>query len=216
MESSKPLPTPDEQYYAAHGPLEAALVRAVTAAAEARPASPIRFIAESLTNPERAAPTPRDDTKQFAEHAHAVESALAAAIKAAFMTRPEDPLAFVAGRLLGTSPEVRRKIADAQAIAARDDFRELTALGSGCTIELTEHRAISLTQLTAVIAHIERRCDREGWATWKDEPLTPETVSLYDADKYFIRPFTVARECAFVEMVAIADQPPLWFVSHWW
>ena len=101
MDSSKPLPTPDEQYYAAHGPLEAALVRAVTAAAEARPASPIRFIAESLTNPERAAPTPRDDTKPFAEHAHAVESALAAAVKAAFMTRPEDPLAFVAGRLLG-------------------------------------------------------------------------------------------------------------------
>ena len=41
-------------------------------------------------------------------------------------------------------------------------------------------------------------------------------MALYDADKYIIRPFTVAGKRAFVEMVARAAQLPKWFVSHWW
>ena len=67
-------------------------------------------------------------------------------------------------------------------------------------------------------AHIERRCQAERWENDynKGVALTPEKVALYDADKYVIRPFTVARKCAFVEMVAVGPQPPLWFVSHWW
>jgi len=28
--------------------------------------------------------------------------------------------------------------------------------------------------------------------------------------------FTGAWQCAFVEVLAVADQPPRWFVSHWW
>ena len=27
---------------------------------------------------------------------------------------------------------------------------------------------------------------------------------------------TGAWQCAFVELLALADQPPRWFVSHWW
>ena len=108
----------------------------------------------------------------------------------------------------------KKRVAEAEEIAARDDFRDLG--GGGCTIKLAEHRAITLPQLGAVKAHIGRRCPAEGWTTWQGVPLTAEKVALYDADKYIIRPFTVAKKRAFVEMVARAAQLPKWFVSHWW
>ena len=63
------------------------------------------------------------------------------------------------------------------------DFKELHTLGLGCTIKLTEERAIALRQLRAVAANIKRRCAHEGWADWKGNALAPERVALYDADK---------------------------------
>ena len=112
--------------------------------------------------------------------------------------------------------EAHERLVEWEAIAARADFRELVPFGRGCAIEKTEERAISLAQLRAVRATIERRCEAEGWATWQGQPLVPGAVALYDADKYLIRPATVARKCAFVELVAARPQPPDWFVSHWW
>ena len=73
------MPRPFGQYVAAHGPtLEAALTRAITAAVVAQPASPLRFIAESLTNP--APVNAPHDAKPFADHVQAVEDALADAL----------------------------------------------------------------------------------------------------------------------------------------
>jgi hypothetical protein len=126
--------------------------------------------------------------------------------------------------------EAHERLVEWEAIAARADFRELVSVAIkarpifkrmfvrtlGCAIEKTEERAISLAQLRAVRATIERRCEAEGWATWQGQPLVPGAVALYDADKYLIRPATVARKCAFVELVAARPQPPDWFVSHWW
>ena len=109
-----------------------------------------------------------------------------------------------------------KRAAEAQAIAARDDFRELTALGGGSSIELAEHRAITLPQLRAVKAHIGRRCPAEGWTTWQGESLMPATVALYDVNTFVILPGTVNRQCSFVELLATGPQLPKWFVSHWW
>ena len=135
-----------------------------------------------------------------------------------------------------------KRAAEAQAIAARDDFRELTVgydrmvpvldryavgypgtkpesvsmAGGGCKIKLAEHRAITLPQLRAVKAQIGRRCPAEGWTTWKGEPLTPATVALYDVNTFVILPGTVTLQCSFVELLATGPQLPKWFVSHWW
>ena len=140
-----------------------------------------------------------------------------------FRARPDDPLQFLADKLAeAANAEDRRK--EATEIAAQDDFPELTVLGGGCTIELTEHRAISLDQLGAVTAQIERRCLPEGWTgdfyppqviAKETRKLAPTKVRLYDADKYIIRPATVARQCSFVELVALTPQSPDYFVSHW-
>ena len=111
----------------------------------------------------------------------------------------------------------------AEEIARGADFRELA--GPGCKIPKTEERAITLKQLHAVAANIKRRCEAEGWkgdfyppqvAAKETRALTAEMVRLYDADKYVIRPATVAALCSLVELLAAGPQPPLWFVSHWW
>lgn len=81
----------------------------------------------------------------------------------------------------------------------------------------TEERGITIKQLRVVWAHIQRRCVREGWTNIDGElHHTPETVSLYDAARYVILPATEEDQVSFVELMAVAPQPPKWFVSHWW
>ena len=65
-------------------------------------------------------------------------------------------------------------------------------------------------------AHIERRCVAERWTDVNGELLTPERVTLYDANRYVILPATEKLGCSFVELVASGPQKPTWFVSHWW
>ena len=52
---------------------------------------------------------------------------------------------------------------------------------------------MTIRQLRAVYAHIERRCVAERWTNFKGELLTPEAVTLYDATRYMIKPATSAR-----------------------
>jgi hypothetical protein len=46
--------------------------------------------------------------------------------------------------------------------------------------------------------------------------LTPAEVNLYHIKEKIIKMRTAALQCSYVELVAIADQFPEWFVSHWW
>ena len=163
------------------------------------------------------------DINDYLEKHHGLEAVLSTAVTKTLLTRPDAPLQFLADTLQeAATAEDRRK--EAAEIAALDDFRELKELEGGCNIELTEHRAISLDQLEVVTAQIGRRCVSEGWTgdffppqvpTKETRRLTPAMVRLYDADKYVIRPATVARQCSFVEMVACKPQRPDYFVSHW-
>ena len=44
-------------------------------------------------------------------------------------------------------------------------------------------------------------------------------MTLYDVNKYIIKPETKQKQCSYVELVAPKDtraQTPKWFVSHWW
>ena len=88
---------------------------------------------------------------------------------------------------------------------------------AGCTIAETELRAITVFQLKDVRAHIERRCESEGWLNSLDQAkLTPATVHLYAANDYVIMVATSKRKCAYIELVAEGAQKPKWFCSHWW
>ena len=78
---------------------------------------------------------------------------------------------------------------------------------------------MSLAQLREVRTYVEENCMRQGWTSTNPakhgELLTPETVTLYDLNYYFIMPATKARRCSYVELVASGPQKPQWFVSHW-
>jgi len=97
-------------------------------------------------------------------------------------------------------------------------FKDLHEDKPGCVIPKTELRAATVDQLQAVAKHIERRCEAEGWADSRKPSvkLTARTVNLYAADGYVIKPATEARQCAYIELVALYAQPPKWFCSHWW
>ena len=81
-----------------------------------------------------------------------------------------------------------------------------------------EHSGITLRQLRAVAANVERRCVAENWTDFKGNPLTPDKVTLYDINKYVILPFTVHSQTSFVAALpsTAGPQPPRWFLSHWW
>jgi len=81
-----------------------------------------------------------------------------------------------------------------------------------------EERGITLRQLRAVMTNIIKRCVTEKWTNFKGELLSPNDVTLYDADKYVIRPFTVISKNSFVAHLpsTAGSQPPRFFVSHWW
>jgi hypothetical protein len=83
-------------------------------------------------------------------------------------------------------------------------------------ISKTEERAITLRQLRAVCAHIQRRCVAERWTNREGNLLKPEEVDLYTTTRYVIKPATLKRKCSYVELVASGPQKPKWFVSHWW
>lgn len=91
-----------------------------------------------------------------------------------------------------------------------------TAIGGGCCIDRVEERAIKLTQLKILMNHAWLHCANMGWTDYGGKALKPDNINLYDLMKFVVKPVTRARRCSFVELVAVAPQPPEWFVSHWW
>lgn len=105
----------------------------------------------------------------------------------------------------------------------KDRDKELKEKGIDARgIPITEHRAISLTQLRTVKRFAELRCKR-----WKDlsppgrsetsgQPLSFSILNLYHFCSWVVLPVTKKDNCAFVECLAEDDQVPTWFISHWW
>ena len=158
---------------------------------------------------------PESAEQYVAEHGEKMEAALSEALGEAIAARAASPVRFISEHLKKAAA-AQQQVSESQGIARLADFRELRALGGGCAIAKTEERGITLPQLRAVKAQIDRRCVAEAWTDWEGRALRPETVSLYDAAKYVIKPATVERQCSFVELFASAPQLPKWFVSHWW
>ena len=75
-----------------------------------------------------------------------------------------------------------------------------------CKIDETAARGISVRQLLAMYELVKQRCVAEGWTNWAGELLTPETVTLYDLNKYVIMPATEAHQCSYVELVTGAGE----------
>ena len=66
------------------------------------------------------------------------------------------------------------------------DFKDLHKGYTHCRIPLVEERGITLAQLREVHAHIQSRCDREGWVGLDGTRRTPSTVTMYDVVRYIV------------------------------
>lgn len=86
-----------------------------------------------------------------------------------------------------------------------------------------EVRGITLRQLRAIIPLIKRRCEEEQWTrpVYKNgyrnndvERVTIENATMYDVNRYIIKPFTEHSKKSFVETLPSTKgtQPPRWFV----
>ena len=118
----------------------------------------------------------------------------------------------------------RKKQEQWAAIVSAGDFTELMSAG-GCKIALTEKRAMSLMQLDMVERHICTNL-KEGppWmvsrpeadGNWTEVTLrNPQQVNLYDLNSQVILPATFQKELSMVEFISTQEQPPDFFVSHW-
>ncbi len=110
------------------------------------------------------------------------------------------------------------KSTEVTAILGEEIPRKKNTNRSSYTPMPVELRGITLRQLRGINANVIARCEKEGWVDHKGEPLTPETVTLYDINKYVVLPFTKDTQASFVETLpsTSGSQPPRFFLSHWW
>jgi len=100
---------------------------------------------------------------------------------------------------------------------ARVVLADLVDGGDGCTIKNPELRGISLRQLKRLFHYIEEHCEREAWYDVETfEPLTPDTVDLFNLREWVLKPATEERRCSYVEVISAHPdrQCPVWHVSH--
>lgn len=86
-----------------------------------------------------------------------------------------------------------------------------------------ELRGITLRQLRAVFALVERMCEEGSMmSSLPGKPPSPikdpNLVTLYDINANIIVPFTKPVKQSFVEALpsTAGTQPPRWFMSHFW
>jgi len=86
-----------------------------------------------------------------------------------------------------------------------------------CHIPKTEERGITTPQLQDVYAAIEEKsgtwCAAEQFGGQLLN-LPPEQINLYHVNDNHIKLVTADQKCSYVELVAIAAQPPEWFISQ--
>ena len=81
-----------------------------------------------------------------------------------------------------------------------------------------EDWGITLRQLCAGQANMEERWVKEKWRNCKGGLLTPDKVTLYDINKYIIKPFTAKKNnsCMAALPLIAGPQLPHVSISHWW
>ena len=91
----------------------------------------------------------------------------------------------------------------------------------GCKLEVEtpkgNHHNFCKATWTQVSTNGERWIGRRPRAgRFADVAVAFADINLYDCNKYVISPATAAQQCSMVELMASEEQPPDYFVSHFW
>lgn len=131
-----------------------------------------------------------------------------------------------AGETVEVKPEPAVVVDSYQDAIVKDvSFADLR--GQDQVIADTALRAIELNQLKRVVQHIRNRLgdSTQGWKVTRFQAgvarsvvaTSPDEINLNDLCEHVILAATASRQCSMVEFMAEAsEQPPDYFVSHWW
>jgi len=126
------------------------------------------------------------------------------------------------GKLPSMNDQVDGALEILKHVNFKELFRELLVTeGNQSKVDIeipVEYSGITANQLNAIYENVKRRCEKEQWSDWQGNLLSPETVTLYDVNKYVILPFTVRTRESFVFSLpsTTGPQKPHVFISHWW
>lgn len=79
-----------------------------------------------------------------------------------------------------------------------------------------EERGISLQQLRHLWAHVNTRCVKEGWMDVNGDLIEPNSINMYDLQRYVIKPCTMNEACSYAERCSETVIQPSWTALHWW
>ena len=102
------------------------------------------------------------------------------------------------------------------------DFRSLGQ--ERRVIDGADRRGITVPQLKKLRGFLANHAGEGGllqgwWDRFTGKPLHLATITLYAVADWVVKPSTAKEACSFVELLVdegTAEQPPQWFISHWW
>ena len=111
--------------------------------------------------------------------------------------------------------------------ATRTDerFHPIMAEGGGISQPDAAKRSMTVPQLEMVVDHVKKMLSENGGlevTRYENGKPVKKTITdinefnLYDMDTHLIRPATKGRQCSLAELMSSEQQPPDFFVSHWW
>ena len=116
-----------------------------------------------------------------------------------------------------------------------ESFQDLMPFGKfryePASIPDTHYRSLKLEQIRKIYAHVDRRCEKEGWCSSSSEGtagstnfrVMPHEVTHYDLSAYVIKPATGYHRCRYAAktttalqaspFLALTQPPP--YLSSW-
>ena len=79
-----------------------------------------------------------------------------------------------------------------------------------------------MRQLRRLRDYVERRLlekeimDDNQYSATNGQRIVMEIVNMYHLCEHFVKPITKPFQCSWVELVAMEEQRPQWFLSHAW
>lgn len=101
-------------------------------------------------------------------------------------------------------------------------FLEEEFLPRRCSTNDSALRGVTLVQLRKIImftrAHCRELYDRlpRSESPTSGAQLDMTFLNFYHLNDWIVLPSTNADGCSFSELLASQEQPPIWFISHWW
>eukprot|EP00927_Polykrikos_kofoidii_P012878 TRINITY_DN15599_c0_g1_i1.p1 TRINITY_DN15599_c0_g1~~TRINITY_DN15599_c0_g1_i1.p1 ORF type:complete len:822 (-),score=76.23 TRINITY_DN15599_c0_g1_i1:128-2572(-) len=118
------------------------------------------------------------------------------------------------------SPSAPPKTAADELLFSPSDPRHVGILrrglpNGGTRLPLAEQRGLTVQQLRTFLHFVAEHCRK--WCDLRTgKPLALQSIDFYQLADWVIKPVAEQQNCSVVELFAASEQPPRWYVIHWW